>query len=109
MNVSACMCDVMRTCVITLHPAMTFRYPHEGLFVAERRDDVALEGDHTLDDLLIGVLGRDQRHDVAALHRVTVHRPARQEHIVGGDARVRIEGGLHRYACSEMGVEITVL
>lgn len=49
----------MRTCVITLHPAMTFRYPYEGFLVAERGHDVPLERDDALDDFLVRVLGRD--------------------------------------------------
>lgn len=73
----------MRTCVIALHPAMTFRYLYEWFLVAERRHDVTLERDDALNDLLFGVLRRDQRYDVAALHVVAVHRPARQEHVVG--------------------------
>lgn len=83
------------TSMIAFDPAMSFRYSDEWFLIAESGDHVALESHHTFDDLLVGILGRYQRNDVAPFDRITVNGPARQEHIVRGFASVGIQGWLH--------------
>lgn len=82
--------------MIPLDPEVTIRDSNISILVAQSPDEVSLQANDPLDDLLLGILGRQDGDDVATLDLVVPHTPAVQQDHVTLRPPIWVQERLHR-------------